>query len=862
MGKVDTMKCPIQNPFPIPHEWYQPGDFIIGGIASQICYTFYEEFFKVHPSENMFELPHMMTKFYQHVLALAFAVEEVNENPKILPNITLGFHIYDSYFDAKMTYRTTLDLLFKSHRFILNYKCDTQKNLIAIIGGLSYDTSFHMADTISLYKIPQLTYGSFPTEEDSDTSRIPSFYRTVPNEAHQYMGIINLLKYFGWTWVGLFVVDDESGQNFLQTMEPLLSQNGMCSAFTQSLPKLPRFDMWNELCDSLSSHYTDLTDDKANTIIIYGESMATIWLTANVILRDPENVNRSSLRKVWIITTQVDFILLGIQRTWDLDLFQGAICFTIHSNTIIGFKEFLQSIKMDGRDGDGFLKDFWEQAFDCTFPNPSVLVDISEQCTGEENLESLPDPIFERRMTGHSYSIYNAVHVVAHALHDIYLTRSRHRTRRGYKMFKLQELQAWQLHPFLGDISFNNSAGESMTFTAKREMEGGFDIMNMVTFPNRSFLRIKAGQVDDNAHEGKKFIIHEDMIMWHKGFNQVTPISLCNEHCLPGYQKKRKEGEKFCCYDCAACPEGKISNQNDIDDCFRCPEDQYPNKNKNGCISKTLNFISNEEPLGISLASIVLFFSIVTTLVFSTFVKHKDTPIVKANNRDLTYTLLISLLFCFLSSFLFLGKPGIATCLLRQTTFGMIFSVAVSCILAKTVTVVVVFMATKPGSNIKKWVGKRLAYSIVLSSCLIQANICTLWLATTPPYPDLDMHSVTTEIIVQCNEGSVAMFYCVLGYMGILAIASFIVAFAARKLPDSFNEAKFITFSMLLFCSVWLSFVPTYLSTKGKYMVAVEIFSILTSSAGLLGCIFAPKCYIILLRPQLNSREQLIRKRM
>lgn len=57
MGKVDTMKCPIQNPFPIPHEWYQPGDFIIGGIASQICYTFYEEFFKVHPSENMFELP-------------------------------------------------------------------------------------------------------------------------------------------------------------------------------------------------------------------------------------------------------------------------------------------------------------------------------------------------------------------------------------------------------------------------------------------------------------------------------------------------------------------------------------------------------------------------------------------------------------------------------------------------------------------------------------------------------------------------------------------------------------------------------------------------------------------------------------
>ncbi|XP_015281617.1 PREDICTED: vomeronasal type-2 receptor 26-like [Gekko japonicus] len=729
--------------------------------------------------------------------------------------------------------------------------------LIAVIGGLVSEVSDNIATILSIYKVPQLTYGSFSAAQYSENV-FPPLYQMVPNEVYQYKGIVQLLHHFRWTWVGLLATDDDSGDLFLQTIIPMLSQNGICFAFIQKLPKQTYMNKLIGLFIEQLETYPLLNEKKANVYFVLGERSSLSVLRWVLFLAHLSSF--PPLGKVWIVTSQWEFESLSIQRSWDIQDFHGAISFTVHSSHLPGFQNFLQIVNPSWAKGDGFIQNFWEQAFVCSFNMSSVLEEDIKACTGEEKLESLPRTLFEMSMTGHSYNIYNAVYAVAHALHAIYLSGLKHRRWNGRNV-EFQNVQPWQLHHFLQRIVFNNSAGDTVHFDEKGELIAGFDVTNWITFPNSSFVRVKVGNMETQASLGGKLTLNDAKIVWHRYFHQMLPISVCNDHCHPGYSRKKKEGEKFCCYDCAQCPDKMISDQEDMDACVKCSEDHHSNMDKNQCIPKMSTYLSYKEPLGIILATMAISCSVLTALELVIFMQHHSTPIVKANNRNLSYVLLASLFLCFLCSLLFIGQPVKVTCLLRQTAFGIVFSVALSSVLAKTINVVLAFIANKPGSAMRKWVGKRLANSILFSSSVIQAGLCTLWLSTHPPFPDSDMHSVDGEIVLECNEGSNAMFYCVLGYLGCLAIASFIVAFFARKLPDSFNEAKFITFSMLVFCSVWLSFVPTYLSTKGKYMVAVEVFSILSSSAGLLGCIFSPKCYIILLRPDLNNKKQFLRRK-
>ncbi|XP_048372613.1 vomeronasal type-2 receptor 26-like [Sphaerodactylus townsendi] len=789
VGKVHVSQCAAVDSYPILRLYLQPGDVIIGAIISQTLFATSPKDFKCQSREMRLCQTQIsitityrdiskgfMPQNYQHILALAFAVKEINENPHILPNLTLGFHIYDSHLNPKLTYRAALQHISPRNRFVPNYRCHIQDNVQAVLEDINSDDSQIVQDLFSIYKIPQ---------------------------------------------------SDMVGNDYMK---------GYLKSFSEL--------------------YEKMMGSTANIIIFKGQTRTFLNARGMIELAQIKYMVAKPKGKVWIVTVHMDLKTYHDKLSRDVQIFHGMISVSLHLNELQGFQDFFKSRKPSTAEGDLFLKDFWSYTFRCAFPD-SVMGNVHQaNCTGDETLKDLP--AFEVSMTGHSYNIYNAVYAVAYALHAMHSSKVQAKMQGETR--KLTIHQPWQLHHFLRCVSFNNSAGDQISFDHNGELIAGLDIINWVTFPNQSFVRVKVGKIHAQAPLQQALQLDEESMVWHPRFHQVRPVSLCSENCSPGYRMTKREGEPFCCYNCSQCPEGTISDHQDMPDCFQCSVGHFPHKDQKCCIPKMISFLSYEEPLGAGLILVALTLSLITLFVLGIFIKHHSTPIVKANNSKLTYTLLNSLLLCFLCALLFIGKPGKIMCLLRQTAFGIIFSIAVSSVLAKTITVIVAFMATKPGSRMRKWVGKRLSVSIVLSCCLIQVGICIIWLVKSPPFPDVDMHSMTEEVVLECNDASPTMFYCVLGYMGLLASVSFLVAFIARKLPDSFNEAKFITFSMLIFCTVWLSFVPAYLSIKGKYMVAVEIFSILASSAGLLGFIFFPKCFIIVLRPELNHRAQLIRK--
>ncbi|XP_077327766.1 extracellular calcium-sensing receptor-like [Lithobates pipiens] len=783
----------------------------------------------------------------QQFQALRFAVEEINRSLNLLPNTTLGFQVYDSCAGLHEEIDGTQKLLTGRESGIPNYSCQERSPVVAIIGHSVSSYSIQMAHVLGLYRYPQISHYS-TSSILSDRVQFPSFFRTVPSDHFQSVGLAQLVLHFGWTWFGLVALNEDYGQQGIHVIRQELLKAGACVEFVEYL-------------------MIDRQDKNAPHIIkVIKESTAKVVL---IFSTDPEMVPLLDEMLVQNVTGKI-FVASEAWSTSNLlsdrkysSLLSGSIGFSFHSSVIPNFKHFLNSIQPFSGPGKEWAKILWESTFDCQIYDREMsgesLRNFTKVCTGEEDLDSIQNRYNDVSSLRGAYNLYQAIYVIAKALHDLHMCKDGEGPFYNGGCSTLQLMKPWQLSHYIQKVHVRLSNGGEMFFDKNGDPPASYDIVNWKINGDGITEQVKVGSYDTTQTKGETFNTNTSAVIWPSG-NELVPCSVCSSSCLPGFRQLVKRGRPVCCFQCVPCPQGEISNTTDSHECFKCPWDQWPNLQKDKCLDKEVEFLSYEEPLGAALTASSVFSSSIPSYILGLFFHHRKTPIVRANNFSLSILLLVSLCLCFLSSLAFIGYPQPEKCLLRQAAFGMSFAFCVSCILAKTAMVVFAFMATKPGSKLKKLTSPRVSLMIITMCTLFQFALCVLWVKFSPPFPEKNVQTQPGIIIVECNEGSPTAFWCMLGYLGLLATVSFVVAFLARRLPDSFNEAKFITFSMLAFLSVWISFIPAYLSARGKYTVAMEIFAIQSSSWALVICMFLPKSFILLFHPSMNSKDYLMGK--
>ncbi|KAM4627562.1 uncharacterized protein ACJ7VT_002503 [Polymixia lowei] len=812
------------------------GDMILGGIFS------FHSSWKNRESTYMHRPPPLQCtslnfRAFQYAQAMIFAIEEINNSTDLLPGITLGYKIYDACGSIARGVRVALALANGNEDIasVSEETCTRPAQVQAIMGETSSSPCMAIATVIGPFHIPLISH--FATCAClSNKVRYPSFLRTIPSDYYQSRAMAQLVKHFGWTWVGAIRSNGDYGNNGMAIFTETAQQLGICVEYSVSIFRTDPKEKLQKIIDII----------KASTSRVIVTFLSHMDL--DILIHELAHYNLTGYQWVGTEAWISDFHTATMEGHHILD---GAIGLSIPKAHVTGMREFILDVKPLKSSGNELFTEFWERMFECRFKQTKGSERNQRECTGYEDLSGLQNTFTDMSLMPIFNNVYKGVYAVAHAVHSIL----------GCKKTCNNKVQPapFTILQHMKKIHFTTKEGEEVYFNENGDPAAKYEIVNWQPREDGSVEFVTVGLYDTSLPADKQLNLYNKSFYWAKNSKQV-PVSVCSESCPPGTRKVLQKGKPICCYDCIPCAEGEISNSTDSITCVRCHPEFWSNEGREDCEKKETEFLSYEEIMGALLTASSLLGTCMTAVVAFIFFRYRNTPIVKANNSELSFLLLFSLTLCFLCSLTFIGQPSEWSCMLRHTAFGITFVLCISCVLGKTIVVLMAFRATLPGSNVMKWFGPLQQRLSVLAFTLIQVVICILWLSISPPFPFKNFKHFNDKIILECALGSTIGFWAVLGYIGLLAMLCFVLAFLARKLPDNFNEAKFITFSMLIFCAVWITFIPAYVSSPGKFSVAVEIFAILASSFGLLICIFIPKCYIILLKPEKNTKKNMMGK--
>ena len=335
----------------------------------------------------------------------------------------------------------------------------------------------------------------------------------------------------------------------------------------------------------------------------------------------------------------------------------------------------------------------------------------------------------------------------------------------------------------------------------------------------------------------------------------VLPKSVCSLPCLKGQARKYIVGEQ-CCWHCFNCTQFEIIL--DEQDCVECPNGELPDENQVKCIPIKEEYVSYNEPLAWLAMSITSLGILLTSIVIWLFYKHRETPVVKASGRELSSVLLGGILLCFAVTYILPLRPSVFSCALQRFLIGICFTIVYSALLTKTNRISRIFNASKKSAKKLNFLSPK--SQLIICGCLISVQLIVylLWIAFQHPNA-IHHYPTRTDNQLICASRINFTFLLVFVYPILLVIICTYYAFLTRKIPEGFNESKFIGFCMYSTIVIWLAFLPIFSVIKENVRLNMFTISCCISGSALttLFLLFVPKCYIIVLHPEKNVRQQM-----
>ncbi|VDK43789.1 unnamed protein product [Anisakis simplex] len=778
------------------------------------------------------------------VEAMLYALDMINSQRDFLRGYKLGALILDSCSNPAYALNQSLDFVrdLIGSNDASEYRCRdgsspeskhlTKKNVAAVVGGSYSSVTVQIANLLRLFKIVQVSPAS--TNADlSDKSRFEYFARTVPSDNYQARAMIDISLHFNWTYVSLVYSADEYGELGAEAFKKEARKVNICIAIEERI-----LNKKKALAESIDNLVKKLQPDKvvgARVVVLFVGTEYVPELMLQTAEQMQLNSNRQQKKIIWLASEgwdrNNDAYTIGARKA----AAEGAIVLMLESKRVPLFEEYFLSLNpgSDKFERNKWLYELWEHKFNCKFGLP----DGSKQNRCENQRQTREDFNPDDKVQ----FVIDAVFAIAHGLQAMkqsvcpndtaemsWISRHSKMPHICSAMSLIDGEEFYQ--KYLLHVKFDDLVGKKFRFSPEGDGPAHYTILNY-----QPSFRDKRSATDGRRSEyvevGRwsedQLELNDEKMWWNDG---GVPISQCSMPCPLGYRKQLIKVDEICCWACGKCEDYEyLINETT---CMDCGQGRWPTSDRTDCFDLAHKHLRH--------------------MRWSSC----ETPIVKASGREVSYILLASMLMCYAMTFILISRPTPIVCAIKRTGIGFAFSCLYAAMLVKTNRIARIFSQATRSAQRPSCISP--VSQILLTALLagIQLFSSLIWLVVVPPgtrhdYPSRD------QVVLTCNVPDHHFLYS-LAYNAALIVLCTVYAVKTRKVPENFNETKFIGFSMYTTCVVWLSWIFFFFGTGSDFQIQTTslCISISMSANVALVCIFSPKLWIIFFEKHKNVRKQ------